>query len=82
MSFQSSPSVSCWLQTTAVNSAPVRGPLLKSVFSAEGDGLRSLHKQKALHPEKPLSHMTAANSDLVWIEREEKPIHGEVCTMR
>lgn len=72
MFFQSSPSVSCWLQTTAVKSAPVCGQLLKSVFSPEGDGLRSLCKQKALHPEMPLSCITAANSDLVWIEKEEK----------
>lgn len=70
--FQSSPSVSCRLQTTAVKSAPVCGQLLKSVFSPEGDGLRSLHKQKALHPEMLLSHMTAANSDLIWVEREKK----------
>lgn len=65
-----------------VKSAPVHGRLLKSVFSPEGDGLQSLYEQKASHPEKPLSHMTAASSDLVWIEREEKPIHGEVCAMR
>lgn len=56
--------------------------MLKSVFSPEGAGLCSLHKQMALHPEKPLSRMTAANSDLVWVEREGKPIQGEVCAMR
>lgn len=46
-SFQPLPFVSCWLQTTAVKSAPVRGLVLKSVFSPERDGLHSLHKQKA-----------------------------------
>lgn len=72
----------CWFQTTAVQSATVHGPLLKRIFSPEGDGLCSLHKKKALHTEKPLSHKTAANSDLVWIEREEKPVLGEGCAMR
>lgn len=56
--------------------------MLKSVFSPEGDGLCSLQKQRALHPAKPLRRMTAANSDPVWVEREGKPIHGEVCAMR
>lgn len=56
--------------------------MLKSVFSPEGAGLCSLHKQMALHLEKPLSRMTAANSDLFWVEREGKPIQGEVCAMR
>lgn len=60
---------------TAANSAPAHGPLLKSAFSPEGDGLCRLHKQKFLCPEKSLSHLTAGNSDLDWVERKEKPIH-------
>lgn len=59
-SFQSSPSVSCWLQTTAETSAPVCGPLLKSMLSPEGDGLCSLHKQKALNPEMPLEPLDSS----------------------
>lgn len=70
-SFSIFPSVSCWLLTIAMKTAPVFETLLKTVLSPEGDVFWhkwNLSRQKALNPEKSLIYMMEASSAPVWVE--------------